>query len=528
MRFKYRVARNWPALAWLASIDLSGNVVSVVHGPKIETREDWFCEAIWGGDFEDGDFDCTDQIFGSGARIRNGKLTFVTSGTTVDRLQSIQIHDTIYVSNSLPCLLNRVDGRLDPTFARYQQLFGTILLGIDDYERELATSAGKVRLTYFHNLTLNGKTLEEIDKPETVSGFKCFQDYRAYLGGAIKELVNNLSSPQRSHPFRLLGTISSGYDSPAITTLACEAGLKEVISFTHSKTGKKDTGEEAAKVLGVKLTLVDRDGWRKCDLPEAAFVSSDAKGEDCYFRGAQDLLAGCAVLTGFQAGQSWQKRPVIHGRTIQRKDRSGLSLTEYRLRAGFIHAAVAYMGLRHVDDLARISQSPEMSPWDMHNDYNKPIARRIVETAGVPREAFGMEKKAASVVFNTARDMLSPSTQADFAKWLSDHAADFWRNGKVPPDLRDAVLAPFQWCARRAWSVYGRTKSAHKSLHFVRDTSRAIAEWGGKERLSWYLFPWAIERAKSAYAGEMPADHDTPTHSHTHESREKVDHAVSV
>jgi hypothetical protein len=362
MRFKYRVAHNWPALAWLASIDLSGNVVGVVHGPKIETREDWFCEAIWGGDFEDGDFDCTDQIFGSGARIRNGKLTFVTSGTTVDRLQSIQIHDTIYVSNSLPCLLNQVDGRLDPTFARYQQLFGTILLGIDDYERELATSAGKVRLTYFHNLTLNGKTLEEIDKPETVSGFKCFQDYRAYLGGAIKELVNNLSSPQRSHPFRLLGTISSGYDSPAITTLACEAGLKEVISFTHSKTGKKDTGEEAAKVLGVKLTLVDRDGWRKCDLPEAAFVSSDAKGEDCYFRGAQDLLAGCAVLTGFQAGQSWQKRPVIHGRTIQRKDRSGLSLTEYRLRAGFIHAAVAYMALRHVDDLARISQSPEMSP----------------------------------------------------------------------------------------------------------------------------------------------------------------------
>jgi hypothetical protein len=203
-------------------------------------------------------------------------------------------------------------------------------------------------------------------------------------------------------------------------------------------------------------------------------------------------------------------------------------LTEYRLRAGFLQMAVAYMGIRHIDDISRISKSPEMSPWDMRNDYNKPVPRRIVETAGVPREAFGMEKKAASVVFNTARNMLSPSTQADFAKWLGDHAADFWRNGKVPPDLRDAVLAPFQWCARRAWSIYGRTKNAHKSLHFVRDTSRAIAEWGEKERLSWYLFPWAIERAKAAYAGEIHDEHKIPTDLPTDDANTRVKHAISV
>jgi hypothetical protein len=528
MRFKFRLARQWPALAWLATIDSGSNVVTVTHGQRVETCDDWFCEAVWAGEFNAGDFDRTDQIFGSGARLRNGKLTFVSSGTTVDRLQWIKTHDGIHVSNSLVCLMKHVNATLDPTFARYQQFFGTILSGIHEYDRELMTSAGKVRLCYFHNLALNGDSLDEVEKPETASGFGCFQDYRDYLAVAMKALAKNLQSPDRTHAFKFLGTISSGYDSPAITTLACEAGLKEVISFTHSKTGKKDTGEVAAKVLGVNLTLVDREAWKKFDLPEAAFVSSDAKGEDCYFRGAQDLIGGCGVLTGFQAGQAWQKKPVIIGRGIQRKDRSGTSLTEYRLRAGFFQMAVGYMGLRHIDDMARIAQSPEMAPWDLHNDYNKPIPRRIVETAGVPREAFGMEKKAASVVFNTARNMLSPSTQADFAKWLSDHAADFWRNGKVPPDLRDTVLAPFQWCARRAWSIYGRTKTAHKSLHFVRDTSRAVAEWGEKERLSWYLFPWAIERAKSAYASEIHDEHTTPTHLRTDEANTRVQHAISV
>ena len=35
----------------------------------------------------------------------------------------------------------------------------------------------------------------------------------------------------------------------------------------------------------------------------------------------------------------------------------------------------------------------EMYPYYMNTDYDKPIARRIVEEAGIPRDAFGGKNK---------------------------------------------------------------------------------------------------------------------------------------
>ena len=68
---------------------------------KIETRKDWFCEAVWDGDFDDGDFDQTDIVAGSGARHRNQNLTFVSAGSLMDRLQYIQVGKATYISNSI-------------------------------------------------------------------------------------------------------------------------------------------------------------------------------------------------------------------------------------------------------------------------------------------------------------------------------------------------------------------------------------------------------------------------------------------
>jgi hypothetical protein len=39
-----------------------------------------------------------------------------------------------------------------------------------------------------------------------------------------------------------------------------------------------------------------------------------------------------------------------------------------------------------------------MKPWSVGNNYDRPIARRIIEEAGVDRRAFGMRKMASSQV----------------------------------------------------------------------------------------------------------------------------------
>ena len=54
----------------------------------MEVCDTWFCEAVWDGDYEAGDFDLTDLVFGSGGRLRDERAIFVSSGTTVDRLQT--------------------------------------------------------------------------------------------------------------------------------------------------------------------------------------------------------------------------------------------------------------------------------------------------------------------------------------------------------------------------------------------------------------------------------------------------------
>jgi hypothetical protein len=49
-----------------------------------------------------------------------------------------------------------------------------------------------------------------------------------------------------------------------------------------------------------------------------------------------------------------------------------------------------------VASISKISDSPEMEPWRLHNSYDRPIPRRIAEAAGVDRGLFGVRKKMVS------------------------------------------------------------------------------------------------------------------------------------
>src|SRR5207248_5331003 len=178
MQFGFRLIPQWPALAWLVEVSPGDPRAIVFHGPKVETRDAWFCEAVWAGEFNDGGFDQTDQVFGSGARIRGGWLIFVSAGATIDRLASMRFGERWLISNSLAAILSRADATVDPTFARYPHFFGTILRGFEEVERELKTSAGLVRLTYYKNLAWDGATLKDVDKPQITSGFGSFEEYR--------------------------------------------------------------------------------------------------------------------------------------------------------------------------------------------------------------------------------------------------------------------------------------------------------------------------------------------------------------
>ncbi len=144
MNFRYRYMHEWPPLAWLARCCADSSEIEVHHGRRVEIQEEWFSEAIWAGEYESGDFDQTDIIFGSGCRIREEKAIFVSSGSTVDRLHSLQHNAYTLVSNSLICLMASVDAKIDPAYSGYFKDFGTIIRGLRNYKRILETSSGPV------------------------------------------------------------------------------------------------------------------------------------------------------------------------------------------------------------------------------------------------------------------------------------------------------------------------------------------------------------------------------------------------
>jgi len=184
----------------------------------------------------------------------------------------------------------------------------------------------------------------------------------------------------------MIGSLSSGYDSTAAAVLARAAGLEKVFSFRSARGGMPDHGEDIAGRLGLDLTLVDRAAWRQQPLAEVPYLAANALGQDIIFSSARDLLRGRVLVSGFIGDRVWGKESEVREAALARENTAGLSFTEHRLGLGCIHLPVPFIGARQMGDLVALSNSPELAAWDLPGDYSRPICRRIVEDAGVPRE----------------------------------------------------------------------------------------------------------------------------------------------
>jgi hypothetical protein len=210
-------------------------------------------------------------------------------------------------------------------------------------------------------------------------------------------------------------------------------------------------------------------------MPEVPFLTADGYAEDRFFLSAEPHLRGKVMLTGFHGDKIWGKSP--YGRDsltphpeIKRGDCSGLTMTEFRLSAGFIHCAVPFWGARQIHDVVAISRRADMKPWDVPGDYSRPICRRIVETAGVPREAFGVKKKAGSV----CETVLSDSSRPDYRAWCARHGIEGELFDRVVRKGLRSLPTPLR--QKLTFMFYRRTPTYHD-----------------------YTFPWALERRAELY-----------------------------
>jgi hypothetical protein len=240
MRFRYVGRDSWPELAWLAQLRPGDPVIEVHRGCRVEVTDEWFGEIAWDGRYEEGRFDATDVVAGSGGLLRHDDAYFVSPGSTVDRLQSLSTDSAIFVSNSLACLLSATGASPCEPAGGFAGFFRNILSGLAIKNRELKTSAGPVRLTYFHNLRWDGRTLAEAEKPFIARDFTTFPAYKGFLDESMESFAANAGSPARRYPWRLLAALSSGYDSPTVAAIARQVGLDEVVLFDHDRKETRD------------------------------------------------------------------------------------------------------------------------------------------------------------------------------------------------------------------------------------------------------------------------------------------------
>ena len=495
METNYQQISDWPALAWVAVGRVGTGSLSFMHGPHVELASFGACEAVWDGAYENGDFDLTDIVSGSGMRVRDGRVVFVSAGSTVDRLQYLLDGSDFYISNSLPCLIAASGAKISACYTEYYPDFASVVKGLDHYKRTIESSRGPIQLVYFNNVEWDGNAPTVVPKRDCPRDFSNFAAYERFLRDTMRALASNMRDRARVHPYEMLGTLSSGYDSTTVSVLAKDAGCREVLCFDQARKGDDDSGVANAERLGLTARLVPTTAWRKLDTPEVPFIAANAMGEEVRLRSAEQWLGGRVLLTGYHGDKIWDKHTKKLGPDIVRGDPSGGSLTEYRLWAGFLHCPVPFWGVRQIEDVVKISNSAELTRWDVPGDYSRPICRRIAEEAGLPRESFGVKKLAASVMLHDYEHFLTSSSIDDYLEWIREHRQEWRQCGRRAPIVSRRVLDIDSSLFRAIDSVVVWLKRRP----FIWRTGHWLDKNHHHHYLRSYIFPWAIDRSQARY-----------------------------
>jgi hypothetical protein len=150
------------------------------------------------------------------------------------------------------------------------------------------------------------------------------------------------------------------------------------------------------------------------------------------------------------------------------------------------------MGMSQAADICRISQSSEMSQWDIGGNYSRPICRRVLEERGVARELFGREKTGASVRFVIGEDLWSSRGQMAFVRWILTSRLIGHRRWPSRAWLAIVVaLSRFSLVCRqltgpRFWIIID--KASARMFRYVHDC-------GAKD----YAFVWGIDAMRRFY-----------------------------
>ena len=517
MNFDFIKLDELPSLSWAAQVKKNAEAIDVYCGSWIETDGRCFVEGAWNSPFEDKNFEKATVFMGSGGKALSRKAIFAAATHTLERLFSIRQRDSICISNSLSFALSLSNSELDPRYIPYQGDYDSITLGLrKSGVKTFPLNGGREVTAHCHcNIEVdNGLNIRIIQK-QLARDFLDFTDYKAFLCSTLGEIAQNSLSQHRSRQYSLLATASTGYDSSCVAAIAREAGCAEVLTFKngrdltpqylgkdcYDKHYREDSGEAIARILGYENILVrDSRDYLKEGTPmlEAESCASGNLSYDPTVVVADDIRQR-VLLTGHFGDVVWSLDKGKVSTDLRWGGLSGASLYESRLRIGFIHAPVPYIGACRISTISKISHSEELRSWVLNNSYDRPIPRRVLEEKGVPREAFGHKKNHIQVeLMGSKKNTLSKMTSAAAQSFLQ-----YYRKHKKLRSIIGQLYCDFMTCLYassimlkiipRKLRIPVHLNGFHKFMH------EHYFKFSRSPRAASFLFSWGISVTKTRY-----------------------------
>jgi hypothetical protein len=447
------IERNerFPPLGWILALREDGRARAIV-GDAVHIAPWGFSDGVW-----PGDLDAPPSALRFGASVvgshaaAGGRPLVLPASHTVEQVFVGRGKGFLLISNYLP-LLSAAEPELLPWRLDWGVRLAELSRGLQTYSRTLHTS-GHVRLERYsgHPLViLDDLSIREAPAPLRPAPFVSFEGYREWLLQAMAGVAENADDPRRRRRFPPIATCSAGYDSSAVAVLAREIGCGEALGIAKGRDGTDDAGAAIAAALGIDLHYVDRHPCLDDFDAALPYLASGMSASDYALHDIFLGSRGRLLLTGVHGDVIW-RLGAEPSRAAPRGDLSGAGIQAARIHLGLQHLPVPLMGACWHPELSAIALSEEMRSYRIGGAYDRPIPRRIVEEAGVPRAAFGQRKTAANLLCTSEWEALgdpalrraveekvarlSPLQRAGF--WT----ASLWHSGRQQA-LRHPSLRP--------------------------------------------------------------------------------------
>ncbi|WP_143534521.1 hypothetical protein [Roseovarius albus] len=404
-----------PKAAW--QLTLSEETSALRYGTGVERAGSSIFEGVWSASFAAFDFENADYVFGSGVTSKPEGCLVLTPPTHM--LESIFVlydaeRNTLAASNSLAGVLACLPEDIREGFvAKTSDMIRAVndaqtdagLFGYDP--KVLEYESVELHAVFAHNLVLFPGQSPRFSLRLNEQIYDRYEDYVGFLRQVLASVFENGADPARSTAvFDPASCISAGYDSPAVTVLAMGLGVNNAFTLDLTVHTVNDSGQEIARDLGVKCTsfvhpagkVIDNlNMMYEGDLAETAqeFIGTAGFGDDILYAAFESVLPNKILLDGRFGDGIWAKDTMkAAGAPVNISFNK--SITEFRLRVGFVLIPVPTIGAEFPESIARISRSKEMQDWSVGGHYDRPIPRRLVEQAGGQRGNFGQKKGAAN------------------------------------------------------------------------------------------------------------------------------------